>query len=137
MEGGITQDNHPFFELANAPLKRLVGHMGSGTVPRDDQPPLIQHQTQFAADNLTVIGETFPTDLLGAAAFAHGVDQCDPIGINDPQHCRRGQEDLSPILVCHEETTEPCPLKQAREQGTIVSRQPTIEGTIAHAFARM
>jgi hypothetical protein len=30
-----------------------------------------------------MIRETFAADLLGTAAFAHGMDQCNPIGINN------------------------------------------------------
>jgi len=36
-----------------------------------------------------------------------------------------------------EKTKEPRPLRYVREQGTIVSRQPAIEGAVAHAFERM
>src|SRR5215471_2425574 len=79
MEGGITQDNHPLFELLNEPLKSVIRDIRGGTVPRHDEPPLIQHETQFAPDNPPVIREAFAADLLGTAAFAHGVDQLDPV----------------------------------------------------------
>ena len=36
-----------------------------------------------------------------------------------------------------EKTKEPRPLRYVREQGTIVSRQPAIEGAVAHAFEGM
>src|SRR5438132_14367503 len=65
MKGRITQDNHLLFELPNEPLKGVICDISGGTLPRHDQPPLIEQQTQFAADNPTVIGEAFPTDLLG------------------------------------------------------------------------
>jgi hypothetical protein len=48
MEGGITQDNHLFFKLANQVLKGIVCDIGRGTCPRDHQPPLIEHQTGMA-----------------------------------------------------------------------------------------
>ena len=36
MEACIAQNDHLFFELANEPLKRLVWHIGGGTIPRHD-----------------------------------------------------------------------------------------------------
>jgi hypothetical protein len=38
------------------------------------------------------------------------MDQLDPIGVNDPEHRRGGQEDLRPRLMGHEEAKEPGPL---------------------------
>src|SRR6266446_3939101 len=69
MEGVITQDNHPFFAWPNEPLKGVIRHVSSGTVPRDHQAILVQHQTQFPADNPAVIREAFAADLLRAAPF--------------------------------------------------------------------
>src|SRR6266852_5557146 len=65
MEGGIAQDNHLLFKLSNEPLKGVIRNIGGGTLPRDDQPPLIEQQTQFAADNPAMIREAFAADLLG------------------------------------------------------------------------
>jgi len=36
MEACIAQDDHPFFELANEPLKGVVCDIGRGTIPRED-----------------------------------------------------------------------------------------------------
>ena len=74
MEAGVAEDNHAFFELPNQPLKGIVGHIGRGTGPPHDQSPLIEQQTEFAADNPPVIREALPADLLGTPAFAHGMD---------------------------------------------------------------
>ena len=41
MEGGITQDNHAFCKLAHQPLQRVLGDMGGGTRPPDDQPRMV------------------------------------------------------------------------------------------------
>ena len=94
MEGRITQDNHALFKLSNQPLKGIIRDIGRGTRPPHDQPPLIQEQTAFAADNPAMIRETFAANLLGAAAFAHGVDQLDAVGVDDTEHRRSGQEGL-------------------------------------------
>jgi hypothetical protein len=58
-----------------------------------------------------MIRETFAADLSGTPAFAHGVDHLDPIGVDDPEHRRSGQEGLRPVLMRHEEAQEPSPLE--------------------------
>ena len=110
MEGGITQDNHPLFELPNQPLKGGIRDIGSGACPPHDQPPLIEQQTEFAPDNPAMIGEAFAVHLVGTPAFAHEVDQLDPIGVDDAEHCWGGQEDLRPVVMGPEEAKEPRPL---------------------------
>src|SRR5712692_10349265 len=61
-------------KLLNQPLKGVIRDMRGGARPSHDQPPLVEEQTEFAADNPPVIREAFPANLLGATAFAHGVD---------------------------------------------------------------
>ena len=39
-----------------------------------------------------MVRHTFATDLLGTTAFAHGVEQLDAVGVDDPEHSRGGQE---------------------------------------------
>src|SRR5256885_1216042 len=115
METGVTQDNHLVFALANEPLKRVVRDMGRVACPPHDQPPLIEQQTEFAADNPAMIGEALATNLLGTAAFTHGMDQLDTIGVNDAEHGRGGQESPRPILMGLEETKEPGALGKPRK----------------------
>src|SRR6266699_3633884 len=110
MEAGITQDNHTLLKLPNQPLKRVIRDMGGVTRPRHHQAVLVQQQAEFAADNPAMIGEAFAANLLRATALAHGVDQLDAVGVNDPQHRRSSQEDLRPGLMGPEETKEPRPL---------------------------
>src|SRR5438874_5685516 len=77
MEAGITQDNHLLLTLPNQPLKRVIGDIGRGTGPPHDQPPLIELQTEFAADNSSMVGETFVENLMGTLDFTLGMDQLD------------------------------------------------------------
>src|SRR6266487_5176222 len=99
MEAGVAQDDHPPLNLLNQPLKGVVRNIGGGTRPPHDQPPLVEQQTKFPANNPAVIGEAFPTDLLGAAAFTHRMDQLDAVGIDDAEERRGGQESPCPILM--------------------------------------
>src|SRR5437660_9126806 len=54
-----------------------------------------------------MIGEAFAAALLRAAAFAHGMAQLDPIGVDAPEDRRGGQEGLRPVVRSREETKEP------------------------------
>src|SRR5262245_1113165 len=83
MKAGVAQDDHPPINLLNQPLKAVVSRTGGGTRPPHDQPPLVEQQTELAADNPAMIGEPFATDLLATAAFAHRVDQLDAIDVDD------------------------------------------------------
>ena len=78
-----------------------------------------------------MIREAFAADLYGAAAFAHRMDQCDAIGINDAEHRRRSQESLRPILRGREEAKEPRPLGEVGKQRAIDAGQPAIECPVA------
>src|SRR5262249_40349109 len=84
-----------------------------------------------------MVGEAFPADLLGAAAFADGMDQLNAIGVDDTQHRWGGQEDFRPVVMRLEETKEPGPLGEMGKQGPIVACQPAIEGPVAPAFEGM
>ena len=106
MEARIAQDDHLLFALADEPLKGVICDIGRGTRPRDDQSPLIEQQTEFTADDPAMIREAFAADLPGAAAFADRMDELDPIGIDDAEHRRRGQESLRPVLMSREETKD-------------------------------
>src|SRR6266849_1681982 len=93
------QDDHASVDLANQPLKGIIGDIGGGTRPPHHEAILVHQQTEFAPDNPPVSGETFAADLLGAAALAPGVDQLDAVGVHAPQHRWSRQEDLRPVLM--------------------------------------
>jgi hypothetical protein len=84
-----------------------------------------------------MIGEAFAADLLRAPALTDGMDQLDPIRVDDPEYGRGGQEGLRPVLMGLEETKEPRPLGQEREQCPIIARQPAIERPVTHVFEGM
>ena len=110
MKGRITQDNHLFFTLPNEPLKGVIRHIGGRTRPPDDQPPLIEQQTEFPPDNPAMVGQAFAANLPRTAAFADGVNELNAIGIDHPKHRWGGQEGLRPVVMGLQETKEPRPL---------------------------
>src|SRR5438105_14363165 len=67
MEAGVAQDDHSPINLLNQPLKGVVRNIGGGTRPPHDQPPLVEQQTEFPADNPAVVREAFAANLLRAA----------------------------------------------------------------------
>jgi hypothetical protein len=84
-----------------------------------------------------MVRHAFAADLLGTAAFAHGVNQLDAVGVDDPKHGRSGQEDLCPVLMGLQQTKEPGARGEVRKQRAIVARQPAIEGPVPHPFQGM
>jgi len=90
MEGGIAQDDHPSVNLANEPLKGVSSDMGRGTIPPHHQAIRIQQQTEFPPDHPAMVGQAFAPDLLGAAAFADGVNELDALGVDDAKDRRSG-----------------------------------------------
>ena len=137
MEAGITQDDHAAVDLPNQPRKRVLGDIGRATVPPHHQAILVQQQTEFTPDNPAMVGQAFAPDLLGAAACAYGVEPLNPLGVDDAQDRRSGEEDLRPVLMRREEAKEPRALGEVGKQRPIVARQPAREGPVAHAFAGM
>src|SRR6516162_4149661 len=77
-----------------------------------------------------MVRQAFAADLLGAAAFAHGVDQLDPIRVDHPEDRWRSPEGFGPGLMGLQEAEEPGALGQAGEQWSIVARQPPIKGRL-------
>src|SRR2546428_1461212 len=55
MEGGITEDNHLFFELSNQPLEGVIRDIGGGTRPPPHQPPMIEEGAGVAPDKTAVV----------------------------------------------------------------------------------
>src|SRR5215510_7594014 len=69
MEASITQDNHLLLKLPYQPLKGVIRDIGGVTGPGHHQPPLIEEQTEFPADNPAMVRHAFTADLLRAPAF--------------------------------------------------------------------
>ena len=72
METRICQDNHLTVELSNQRLKMRIVDIGCRAIPRTDEAPLVQDETEFPADNPAMITFAFLANLRRAAAFPHG-----------------------------------------------------------------
>ena len=92
--------------VLNQPLQGVVCAIGGGPRPRHLQPPLVRPQTEFTPDNPAMIREACAAALLRAPAFAHGMNQFDAVGVDDPEYRQGGQEDLRSLLMGREEAKE-------------------------------
>src|SRR5438477_8771473 len=137
METGICQDNHLAVKLGNQGLKMRVVDVGCGAVPGTDQAPLVQDETEFAADNPAMITFAFLPNLGRAASFPHGVNQLDAIAVSDAQHRGRSQKARGPRGVGLEEPCQAGALGYLREQRYVIACQPAIEGPGPAAFDSM
>jgi len=133
MAARIARDHHALLTLPHEPLQGGIHDLGGGTRPGHHQAVLVQQQTPCAADHPPVVREAGATTLLGAAALPDGMDQLEPVRVDDAEPGRRGQEGLGPVLRCPEEAKEAGALGEPGKQRPRVARHPAIEGPVAHA----
>ena len=69
MEVGVGQHDHLILELLDERTERGVVDIGGVTVPLDDQPPLIQDQTELPSDNPPMVRLAFLADLPVTSSF--------------------------------------------------------------------
>jgi hypothetical protein len=90
MEGGIPQDNHPPIHLLPQPLQGVLRDSGGGARPPHAHPPWLEEETEGAANPPAMMRHALTADLLRAPARADGVEQLDPIRVDDAAHRRGG-----------------------------------------------
>ena len=134
VEPGVAQDNHLLFHPFNQWMERGVGDIGRVTVPADNQPELIEHEAQLAADDPAQVRESLFPNLLGAPPFPTGVDQFNPVAVNHPEHGGPGQQTIRQVTVGVEQTKQAGPVGELGETARPISDQPTIESAIAHSL---
>src|SRR5215216_5352642 len=59
METGVAQDNHASVDLANEPVKGIIGNIGRSTVPPRHEAILVHQQAEFTPNNPAVVGHAF------------------------------------------------------------------------------
>src|SRR4029453_5822557 len=75
MESPITEHDHLLLKSFEQRKEGPFGRISPGTVPRDDQPKVIEQQTEFATHNPTMIRFPFAADLLSITPLAPRVGQ--------------------------------------------------------------
>jgi hypothetical protein len=122
--------------LPHAPLQGGIRDMGGGTRLPHHLPPLLQQQqTPLAPDHPAMLREACAAHLLRTAAPAPGVEQRDPLRVDDAEDRRSGQADLRPVVRRREQTQEPGVLGGAGTPRPRVTRHPARAGPVAHACA--
>jgi hypothetical protein len=137
MAAGGAQDAHPPIHLLPQPWQGVVRHLGGGTRPPHNHPPLVEPQPEFPTNNPAVLGEAWATARLGAAACTPRRDQREAVGVDAAEPDRGGQESPRPRLLGREERQEPGRRGQAGQQRPIVARQPALKGPVPHPLQGM
>ena len=104
------------------------------TVPVDDQAQMVLQQTQLASDDPAVVREALAPNLPITAAFAPGMDEFDPVGIDNTQQTRLRHEAIRPVLMRVEQAKQARTRGQVRKQGPVITTQPAVEGAIADSL---
>ena len=104
VEAGIGQDDHAVLKLLDQGLKPGIVGVGRCPQPTDDFTPLVDQQTELAADDPPMIGESLATDLGWAPSFANWMDQFDTITVHHPQQGGWRQEQQGPLPMSLELT---------------------------------
>ena len=85
----ITEQYHPSgIALGNFLKGAAVVDIGRVDPPIHDQTQMIEHKTQLASDDPTLVGQSFLPNLSLAAAFPARVEQFDAKGVNQTEQGR-------------------------------------------------
>src|SRR6185295_8874370 len=129
MKSCIGTDNHSTFKPFQQRMKFRVRDVGGGGLPGADRSPLIQHHTEFAANNPARIRFAFLADALtlGETQFSDRMTELNAKRISDAEDGRFSQKSGCPGLMGFEQAKQTCALWQMRKQRQVVALEPAIE----------
>jgi len=84
----------------------------------------MQQHTPCAPDHSAMVREAWAAHLRRTAALAPGVEQRDPIRVDDAEDRRFGHEDLRPVVMRRAKTHEPGPCGEAGQHRPRVTHHP-------------
>src|SRR3990172_6360473 len=134
LEAKIAQDNRLLVKLMGDWTKGLVMDVGCVPVPGDDFAPVIDQPAQLNPDDPTPIRLAFLAQRLLTTPLAHGVNQFNPIGVDDGEEGWLGQETFAPVLMRPQGTRNAGAVGQFDEQILKVTLQPAVERPKEAAF---
>ena len=135
MEASIRQHHHLVSELGNQRSELAIADTHHVAVPGDKQADMIQNKAQLGPNNPAPIRNTLVAQRARTATFPTRVNQFDAIRVGDAQQTRFGQEIIRPRSMRRQGSKQPCTLRQAGKQWTIIARQPAIEGALPTAYS--
>src|SRR5664279_3608838 len=137
LEAKIAQDNRFLIELMGEWAKGLVVDIRCVPVPSDDFASVIDQPAQLDPDNPAAVAFAFLADLLLAASFAHGMNQFNPIGVDDREESRVSQQVVTPVAMDVQRPLDAGAIRQFDKQRLKVAFQPTVEGAKKATFKRI
>ncbi len=99
VEAGVAEGHHLFLKPLDEGLERGLVDMGRITVPGDDEAELVQDQAELASADPAVVGLALLADLSRAPSLPHGMNQFNPVRVDDPEACGRGPEAVRLFLM--------------------------------------
>ncbi len=127
IEAGIGQDDAGALQGLYQGQKSLVMDIGRVPRPGDHLAGIIDQPTQLHPNDPAPVGLAFLADLVWAASFPDGVDQLNPITVDDGEECRVGQKPVAPALMSGQQALQASTDGQAAKQAGIVALQPAVE----------
>ena len=115
-EALVGQHDHAFIELLHKAPEVGVVRVGGATTEGAHAAELVEHETQFPADNPAFVAQSLLADLGGAASLADGMDELDAVGVSHAQDGGIGHEATRPISMRGEEAKQPGAFRQLGEQ---------------------
>jgi hypothetical protein len=95
-ETEVAQGDRASFVLLDQWQKTVVTFVSGRPLPIHDTPVLIDDPTHFDADDPAPIAFTFLADLLFRTAFAHRVNEFNPVAVGHREAGRRAQKTIWP-----------------------------------------
>src|ERR1700742_2107444 len=136
MKSRVRTDDHSSCKRFQQRMELRVRDIGCRRLPTADRPPLIQHHTEFAADDparirLALLANS-PT--LRETQFPDRMTELNAERIGDPQDGGLSQKSSGPVLVRVEEAKQAGALRQMRKQRQVIAPEPAIEMSGGGAF---
>src|SRR5664279_863739 len=136
VETHICQNDTFVFQSSNQRQKDLIVDVSRVPRPTHDFASVIEQPAQLHANNPAPVAFAFPADLSRSTPFTNGVDQFNPIAIDNGEESRLHQELLTPTLMHPQQALQAGAVGQPREQGAVIPCQPAIEGPKVTALKR-
>ena len=136
MKSRVGTDDHSPLKVLQQRVKFGVRDIGRLGLPGRHRPPLVQHDTEFAANNPARIRFAFLADALTLREpqFSDRMTELNAERIRHAQQRRLGQKERRPPLVSFEQPSQASAFRQMGKQRQVIALDPAIEMAQGGAF---
>jgi hypothetical protein len=99
LETDIGQDNRVSLQRFHQRQEGFVRDIGRVPISTHHLPVVVDQPTQLHSDHPAPVALAFLADLLGAATFSDGMDQLNPVAVDDREEGRCRQKAVTPRLM--------------------------------------